>query len=205
MRVILPTNSNDEIGVRYKNIEKVLKYLLLEIELDYDKIKTYKFKKELDNSLLSLSLPSPSFISYYFEEDLDDKSPINTMKLMIMAKANEWTIPKILTQLKYNNIHTIKDYNSYSYKNRNLNLPDINELLENQNFNFRDTYNSQKECPYYYDKYDCIKVINKNEDYFIMNDIIDDLDKLNYLISIDDKIPKMNLWLFYGGNKSDFF
>ena len=118
MRVILPTNSNDEIGVRYKNIEKVLKYLLLEIELDYDKIKTYKFKKELDNSLLSLSLPSPSFISYYFEEDLDDKSPINTMKLMIMAKANEWTIPKILTQLKYNNIHTIKDYNSYSYKNR---------------------------------------------------------------------------------------
>ena len=205
LRVILPTNSNDEIGVRYKNIEKVLKYLLLEIELDYDKIKTYKFKKELDNSLLSLSLPSPSFISYYFEEDLDDKSPINTMKLMIMAKANEWTIPKILTQLKYNNIHTIKDYNSYSYKNRNLNLPDINELLENQNFNFRDTYNSQKECPYYYDKYDCIKVINKNEDYFIMNDIIDDLDKLNYLISIDDKIPKMNLWLFYGGNKSDFF
>jgi len=215
LRIILPTNSNNDIGVRYKKIEKVLKYLLLDIELDYNKIKTYKLKNNINNnnnqlcqhsySLLTLSYPLSSLISYYFEEDLDDKSPINTMKLNIISKANEWTIPKIINQLKFNNIHNMNDYNSYSYKNKNLNLPDINELIENSNFNFRDTYNNENECPYYYDKYDCIKVINENEDYFIINDIIDDLDKLNYLISIDDKIPKMNLWLFYGGNKNDFF
>ena len=208
LRIILPTNSNNDIGVRYKKIEKVLKYLLLEIELDYDKIKTYKLKEDFNNTNNYNSSFSSSLLSIYyydFEEDLDDKSPINTMKLMIMAKANEWTIPKIIRQLKFNNIHNINDYIDYRNKNRNLNLHDINELIENPNFNFRDTYNSYNECPYYYDKYDCIKIINQNEDYFIINDIIDDLDKLNYLISIDDKIPKMNLWLFYGGNKNDFF
>ena len=126
-------------------------------------------------------------------------------KYNIIVKANEWTTSKIINQLKFNNIHNIEDYNSYKNLNKNINLPDINELLEFQNFNFRDTYINEEECPYYYNKYDCIDIIKKNEDYFIINDIIDDNDKIKYLNSIDKKIPNISLWYFYGGKRYDYF
>lgn len=202
LRIILPTNRNNNIGFKYDKIENILKYLLLDIELDYDKIKSYKIKNNKNLNDLSLIISSSS---YYFDEDIDEKSSINTMKLKIIMDANKWTIPKIITQLKSNNIHNIEDYNDYRNKKSNLNLPDINELFNNSDFNFRDTYYNENECPYYYEKNDCIKIIKKNENYFIINDIIDNDEKLNYLNSIDEKIPKMNLWLFYGGNKNDYF
>ena len=85
-----------------------------------------------------------------------------------------------------------------------MNFPDINELLENDSFNFRDTYNNESECPYYYNKNECIEAIKNYEDYFIINDI-DDSEKLQYLNENDPKIPKMNLCVFYGGKRSDYF
>ena len=214
LRVILPTNSNNEVGSNYKKIENILKYLLIDIELEYDKIKTFKLKpkKELEiETGLGLTLDidmsnyNSTLFNYFIEEDIDDKSPINTMKHNIIVRANEWTIPKIITQLKYNNIHNIEDYISYSNKNKNINLPDINELILDDNFNFRDTYNNESECPYYYNKKECIEVIKSYEDYFIINNIIDDIDKLRYLNETDKKIPKMNLCLFYGGNRKDYY
>jgi len=202
LRIILPTNFNNEVETEYKKIENVLKYLLLDIELDYDKIKCYKFnqinKCSLDKSSIKIN-------DYEIIEDTNEKSNINTMKHDIIVKANQWTIQKIINQLKFNNIHNIEDYNIYKDLNKNINLPDINELLEMQNFNFRDTYINEEECPYYYNKYECIDIIKINEDYFIINDIIDDCDKINYLNSIDKKIPKMNLSYFYGGKRSDYF
>jgi len=197
LRVILPTNFNNEVETEYKKIENVLKYLLLDIELEYDKIKCYKLNK---------TIKSNEYKIIEIIEDTDEKvSNINTMKHNIIAKANQWTTIKIINQLKFNNIHNIEDYNIYRTLNKNINLPDITELLEMQNFNFRDTYINEEECPYYYNKNECIDIINKNEDYFIINDIVDDDDKIKYLNSIDKKIPNINLWYFYGGKRSDYF
>jgi hypothetical protein len=208
LRIILPTNSNNDVGNNYKKIENVLKYLLIDIELEYNKIKSYKLvstKKEEIKDIEFNSTYNPYYNEYNIEEDIDDKSPINTMKHNIIVKANEWTISKIITQLKNNNIHTIQDYNSYSNKNKNMNLPDINELLEFKNFNFRDTYINEETCPYYYNKYECIEIIKTYNDYFVINDIYDDNDKIKYLNSIDKKIPDINLWHFYGGKRNDYF
>ena len=208
LRIILPTNSNNDIGSNYKKIENVMKYLLLEIELEFDKIKSYKLvstKKEEFIRIEFNDFNSTYYNEYNIEEDIDDKSPINTMKHNIIVKANEWTISKLITQMKHNNIHNIEDYNSYLNKNKNINLPDINELFDNESFNFRDTYNNESECPYYYNKKECIKVIKSYEDYFIINNIIDDNDKLKYLNENDPKIPKINLCLFYGGNRKDYY
>ena len=204
LRIILPTNSNNDVGNNYKKIENVLKYLLIDIELEYNKIKSYKLVSTKKEEIKGIEFNSTYYNEYNIEEDIDDKSPINTMKHNIIVKSNEWTISKIITQLKNNNIHTIQDYNSYSNKNKNMNLPDINELLENESFNFRDTYNNERECPYYYNKNECIKAIKNYEDYFIINDI-DDSEKLQYLNENDPKIPKMNLCVFYGGKRSDYF
>ena len=74
-----------------------------------------------------------------------------------------------------------------------------------QNFNFKDTYINEKECPYYYTKYECIDIIKKNEDYLVINEIFDDNDKIQYLNSIDKKIPNFNFWYFYGGKRNDYF
>jgi hypothetical protein len=207
LRIILPTNSNNDIGRNYKKIENVLKYLLIDIELDYDNIKSYKLVLETDKELkmkngIQLIMDDNS---YHIIEDIDVKSAINTMKHNIIAKANDWTISKVIIQLRRNNIHTIEDYNLYSKENKNINLPDINELLENDSFNFRDTYNNESECPYYYNKNECIEVIKKYRKYFIINNIISDKNKLKYLNENDEKIPKMSLWIFYGGKRSDYY
>jgi hypothetical protein len=50
-----------------------------------------------------------------------------------------------------------------------------------------------------------VKRCKNNEDYFIINDIFDDNDKIKYLNSIDKKIPPFNLWYFYGGKRNDYF
>jgi hypothetical protein len=50
-----------------------------------------------------------------------------------------------------------------------------------------------------------VKRCKKNEDYFIINDIFDDNDKIKYLNSIDKKIPNFNFWYFYGGKRSNYF
>ncbi len=199
LRVILPTNYNNEVETEYKKIENVLKYLLLDIELEYDKIKCYKLNKtkNLLNNLLI------KYDDYEIIEDTNEKSNINTMKHNIIVKANQWTTPKIINQLKFNNIHNIEDYNIYRNLNKNINLPDITELLEMQNFNFRDTYINEDECPYYYNKYECIDIIKtyKKE----LRKINRDNKKLEYLVSNDKKIPNMSLWYFYGGKRDDYY
>jgi len=210
LRVILPTNKDNDVGREYIKIRNVLKYLLLEIELDYDKIKTYKFNpykllqvnEKFAQSLLSLNINSDKNNSFLIEEDTNEKSIINTMKYEIIAKANQWTTAKLIKQLKFNNIHNLEDYKNYRDINK-INLPDINELLEFQNFNFRDTYMNEDECPYYYNKYECIEVIKtyKKE----LRKINRDNKKLEYLINIDKKIPNMSLWYFYGGKRDDYY
>jgi len=204
LRIILPTNSNNEVGKEYKKIENVLKYLLLDIELDYDKIKSYILSKpKINNKLNDINETKEIIEEFEIIEDTNEKSNINTMKHDIIVKENQWNVAKIINQLKFNNIHNIKDYNYYKDLNKNINLPDINELLEMQNFNFRDTYINEDECPYYYNKYDCINIIKtyKKE----LRKINRDNKKLEYLVSNDKKIPNMSLWYFYGGKRDDYY
>ena len=199
LRIILPTNNNNEVGNEYKKIENVLKYLLLDIELDYDKIKSYILtgtKSKIKNDLKEEIEEEIEII-----EDTNEKSNINTMKHNIIVRENQWTTPKIINQLKFNNIHNLKDYNNYKDSNKSLNLP--NDLFEFQNFNFRDTYINEEECPYYYNKYECIEIIKtyKKE----LRKINRDNKKLEYLVSVNNKIPNMNLWYFYGGKRDEYY
>ena len=204
LRIILPTNSNNEVGKEYKKIENVLKYLLLDIELDYDKIKSFILNKIKPKSISSLDIDINS-VSDKFEiiEDTNEKSTINTMKHDIIVRENQWTTGKIINQLKFNNIHNLDDYNIYKNLNKKLNLPNINELLEYQNFNFRDTYINEETCPYYYNKYECIEIIKtyKKE----LRKINRDNKKLEYLVSVNNKIPNMSLWYFYGGKRDEYY
>jgi hypothetical protein len=204
LRIILPTNNNNEVGKEYKKIENVLKYLLLDIELDYDKIKSFILNKIEPKSISSLDIDINS-VSDKFEiiEDTNEKSTINTMKHDIIVRENQWTTAKIINQLKFNNIHNLEDYNIYKDLNKKLNLPNINELLEYQNFNFRDTYINEEECPYYYNKYECIEIIKtyKKE----LRKINRDNKKLEYLVSVNNKIPNMSLWYFYGGKRDEYY
>jgi superfamily II DNA or RNA helicase len=201
LRIILPTNNNNEVGKEYKKIENVLKYLLLDIELDYDKIKSFIL------TTIKTKIKNDGFeeIKEEFEiiEDTNEKSTINTMKHDIIVRENQWTTAKIINQLKFNNIHNLDDYNIYKDLNKKLNLPNINELLEYQNFNFRDTYINEEECPYYYNKYECIEIIKtyKKE----LRKINRDNKKLEYLVSVNNKIPNMSLWYFYGGKRDEYY
>jgi superfamily II DNA or RNA helicase len=202
LRIILPTNYNNDVGKDYKKIEKVLQYLLLELELEYDNIKAYKIDIIKKPHSINEKIDDERYINEIIEDN-NEKSNINTMKHNIIVKANQWTTSKIINQLKLNNIHNIEDYNNYKEKNKNINLPDINELLELKNFNFKDTYINEDECPYYYNKYDCIDIIKtyKKE----LRKINRDNKKLEYLVSNDKKIPNMSLWYFYGGKRDDYY
>ena len=52
---------------------------------------------------------------------------------------------------------------------------------------------------------DCITLIKKyKDDILYEDDIKNNNEKLMYLIEKDNKIPNECLWLYYGGNKSDF-
>ena len=204
LRIILPTNSNNEVGKEYKKIENVLKYLLLDIELDYDKIKSYILTKtKINKNDDELEIEIKEELEIEIIEDTNEKSNINTMKHDIIVRENQWTATKIINQLKFNNIHNLDDYNIYKDLNKKLNLPNINELLEYQNFNFRDTYINEEECPYYYNKYECIEIIKtyKKE----LRKINRDNKKLEYLVSVNNKIPNMSLWYFYGGKRDEYY
>lgn len=208
LRIVLPTNRENEVGYDYKKIENVLKYLLIEIELEPEKIKSYKLN---DNSKINNKIsinsncinPNDNDNEISIEEDLDENSNINTIKFSIISKLNDWTLNKIIRQMKINNIHNIKDYEDYSKNNKNLNLPDIKTLLNTKDFNFKDTYRNENECPYYYNKNDCLEVIKnyKKE----LRKITIDNKKLKYLNEKDNKIPNMSLWYFYGGCKEEYY
>lgn len=196
LRIILPTNRENEVGYDYKKIENVLKYLLIDIELEPEKIKSYKL---IENSIDS----NKNYNNIIIEEDLDNNSNINTIKFNIISKLNDWTLNKIINQMKKNNIHNIKDYEDYHKNNKNMNLPDIKTLLNKKDFKFIDTYNNENECPYYYKKEDCLEVIKNHKKE--LNKITNNNKKLKYLNDIDDKIPNIALWNFYGGDKDEYY
>ena len=205
LRLIIPTNHNNDVCDKYKKIKEVLKYLLLELELTSDNIKNYQFSfgKSLNGTLNGTLNEKIDVMTDGITETTDIE--IDTMKIDIINNKYDWNTNKIINQLKLNNIHNLDDYLTYKNNKKELNLPDINSLLSFPKFRFIDTYN-EGECPYY-NKEDCIRTIKLYEDEFIINDIYDDEEKLNYLIENKQlsKIPKMPFWYFYGGKRNEFF
>lgn len=202
LRIVLPTNRENEIGYDYKKIENVLKYLLIDIEIEPEKIKSYKLNDN-SNSINRDDNNYDNNNEINIEEDLDENSNINTIKCNIISKLNDWTLNKIIRQMKNNNIHNIKDYEYYRNKNLNLNLPDIITLLNTKDFIFKDTYRNENECPYYYNKNDCLEVIKNHKKE--LRKFNNDNKKLKYLNDNDNKIPNISLWYFYGGCKEEYY
>ena len=56
LRIVLPTNRENEVGYDYKKIENVLKYLLIEIEIEPEKIKSYKLNQKINIKLENINI-----------------------------------------------------------------------------------------------------------------------------------------------------
>ena len=185
MNIILPVNINElDDAKSYNKIKEILKYLLIDLELEPEKIFNFINKKNKSSSIASVKE--------------DDDIEIKIIESIIYNIYN-WNIQKLTRQLLNNNIHNYKDYQKYRNDNLYLNLPD--ELFRTfPKFDFYNTY-KLNECPFY-TKEECIKAIEKYQSDLI--DIDDDDDKIIFLNKKDNKIPNECLWYFYGGNSKDY-
>ena len=183
--IILPVNINElDDAKSYNKIKEILKYLLIDLELEPEKIFNFINKKNKSSSIASVKE--------------DDDIEIKIIESIIYNIYN-WNIQKLTRQLLNNNIHNYKDYQKYRNDNLYLNLPD--ELFRTfPKFDFYNTY-KLNECPFY-TKEECIKAIEKYQSDLI--DIDDDDDKIIFLNKKDNKIPNECLWYFYGGNSKDY-
>jgi hypothetical protein len=193
--IILPVAINEyDDAESYDKIKEVIKYLLIELELDpYDKFTFInKNKKSNVNN------------SYDFKEDDYEAQEIKNIKSIvynIYTNNYNWTIQQITRHLLNNNINNYKDYLKYKNDNQYLNLAE--ELFRTfPKFDFYTTY-KLNSCPYY-NKEECIKAIEKYSRDLIDTDIDDDDDKIIFLNNKDNKIPNECLWYFYGGNSKDY-
>jgi len=190
--IILPVAINElDDADTYDKIKEVVKYLLIDLELDpYDRF-TFINKNKTNKSTIGACV----------KEDNDVKIvDIKSIVYNIYTNNFNWTIVQITRHLLNNDIHNYKDYLKYRNDNQYLNLPE--ELF--RTFPKFDFYNTYKSCPYY-NKEECIKAIEKYQRELIYeDDIIDNTDKIIFLNNKDNKIPNECLWYFYGGNSKDY-
>jgi superfamily II DNA or RNA helicase len=192
--IILPVAINEyDDAETYDKIKEVIKYLLIDLELDpYDRF-----------TFINKNKKSNSNNSYDFKEEDDcEVKNIKSIVYNIYTNNYNWTIQQITRHLLNNNIHNYKDYLKYKNDNQYLNLAE--ELFRTfPKFDFYNTY-KLNSCPYY-NKEECIKAIEKySRDLIYEDDIIDNTDKIIFLNNKDNKIPNECLWYFYGGNSKDF-
>lgn len=192
--IILPVAINVyDDAETFDKIKEVIKYLLIELELDPYNRFTFinKNKKSNINN------------SYNFIED-DDKEIKNIKSIVYNIYTNNynWTFKQITRHLLNNDINNYKDYLKYKNDNQYLNLAE--ELFRTfPKFDFYNTY-KLNSCPYY-NKEECIKAIEKYQrDLIYEDDIIDNTDKIIFLNNKDNKIPNECLWYFYGGIPKDY-
>jgi superfamily II DNA or RNA helicase len=196
--IILPVAIDEyDDAETYDKIKEVIKYLLIELELDpYDRF-TFINNKNKTNK---------SDNNYSYKEDNDcvaqEIKNIKSIVYNIYTNNYNWTIQQITRHLLNNDIHNYKDYLKYKNDNKYLNLPE--ELFRTfPKFDFYNTY-KLNECMYY-NKEECIKAIEKySRDLIYEDDIIDNTDKIIFLNNKDNKIPNECLWYFYGGISKDY-
>jgi superfamily II DNA or RNA helicase len=205
--IVIPTNY-DNLQKDYSNIEETLKYIIYNIEIDYDNIyRTYISSSYISDDLIINIIPGgkSGIISIRTEEDdnnYEDKCKIINTILINVCKNHKWNVKGLITQLKRKNIHNNIEYMRYKNKHRYLKFPE-NIYESFPTFRFYDTYRPN-ENPYI-KKEELIKIINDNKTK--IDDFYKDEDKMNYIYSLtENKIPKdCSLWNFYGGNRNDYF
>jgi len=183
---------NEDDANKYDKIKEVIKYLVLDVELNIKDIKIINSKKKKSSSIRDVVVKE-------YEEFTDD---IETILYEIVNK--NMTHQMIIRQLKYNNIHNYSKYSKYIKDNELLKLPE--KLFEvYPSFDFNETY-INNSSPYYSRK-ECIEMIKKYQDDLIFEDEMDkenNNELLEFLIKKDKKIPNECLWMYYGGDKKDF-
>jgi superfamily II DNA or RNA helicase len=191
--LIIPTNY-DNLQKEYSNVEETLKYIINNIEIDYDDIFRRFISNKNNDKTTNLENDDE-------EDNYNEKCKIINTILLNICKNHKWSVKGLITQLKIKNIHNNIDYMKYKNRHKYLNFPD-NIYEKFPIFTFYDTYRTN-ENPYI-SKEEIINIINNNKDN--INKFYKDEDKMNYIYSLTDKIPKgCSLWNFYGGNRNDYF
>jgi hypothetical protein len=190
--IIIPVYINDRDNAKnYDKIKEVIKYLILDVEIDISEIKVIDKKK------------NKKLIEDKDKEEVNEfMEDIETIIYEIQNK--NMTEQMIIRQLKYNDINNYSKYLKYINENPKLNFPE--KLFEIYPlFNFNETYKNNSSP--YYSREECIKMIKIYEEDLIFEDEMDkedNIDLLEFLIKKDKKIPNECLWFYYGGNKKDF-
>jgi superfamily II DNA or RNA helicase len=190
--IIIPVYINDRDNAKnYDKIKEVIKYLILDVEIDISEIKVIDKKK------------NKKLIEDKDKEEVNEfMEDIETIIYEIQNK--NMTEQMIIRQLKYNDINNYSKYLKYINENPKLNFPEkIFEIYPL--FNFNETYKNNSSP--YYSREECIKMIKIYEEDLIFEDEMDkedNIDLLEFLIKKDKKIPNECLWFYYGGNKKDF-
>ncbi len=190
--IIIPVYINDRDNAKnYDKIKEVIKYLILDVEIDISEIKVIDKKK------------NKKLIEDKDKEEVNEfMEDIETIIYEIQNK--NMTEQMIIRQLKYNDINNYSKYLKYINENPKLNFPE--KLFEIYPlFNFNETYKNNSSP--YYSREECIKMIKVYEEDLIFEDEMDkedNIDLLKFLIKKDKKIPNECLWFYYGGNKKDF-
>jgi superfamily II DNA or RNA helicase len=184
--------NNEDDANSFNKIKEVIKYLLIDLELNMNDINVFNNnnKKKLNNFKLN--------------DNVDIKF-IEEIETIIYSIQNTNITKDLITrQLKYNNIHNYNHYLRYINENPKLNFPE--KLFEMfPSFDFNNTYN--KKLSPYYSREECIKIIKTYEDDLIFEEDMDkenNSDLLEFLTKKDKKIPNECLWFYYGGAKKDF-
>jgi len=202
--IIIPIyNKSEETDkyIKFTKIKEILQYLIYDIGLDINDIKIYNKKPKTP---LKDDLSISSIDDYCQLEENEIIS--NIIKWDIEVKNDKWTISKITNHLMNNNIHNYNDYNEYIslQENKELNLP-VDLFKKYSNFNFNDTYKNNSSP--YYNRDECIEAIKKYKNDFIKNKTINKKNNnkiIEFLNSIDNKIPNIQLWYYYGGSIKDY-
>jgi hypothetical protein len=188
--IIIPVYINEDDNAKnFEKIREVIKYLILDVELNMKEIKIIDKKKKK-----------------VIKEKGGDKEEIDEFRegietIIYQIQNKNITEQSIITQLRYNNIHNYKNYLIYIKENSQLNYPEkIFEVYPS--FDFNKTYKNNSSP--YYSREECIEKIKYYREDLIFEEELDNDSLLEFLIRKDKKIPKECLWSYYGGDKMDF-
>ena len=202
--ILIPIYNNSEETdkyIKFAKIKEILQYLIYDIGLDIKDIEFYTKPKKPKKDDLSGSCIDDDYCQLEENEII-----ANIIKWDIEPKNEKWNMSKIINHLMNNKIHNYNSYLEYISleENKELNLP-LDLFKSYSNFNFNDTYKNNLSP--YYTHSECIEAIKKYKNDFIDDDEIDkenNNDIIEYLHNKDAKIPKFQLWYYYGGLIKDF-
>ena len=187
LSVMLPVYIESELDTNFNRIEGVLRYLVYDIEYNFEDI-------DMDFSYSGGEKTK-------LKEKYDGKENMKAILLDLLrgGKYSTWKPKDFTTLMKNNNIHDRENaYSAFIEKRPELNLPE-DPYRCFPDFTWVQTYT---ESPYY-SKEECKQKIAQIKE----NDEDLDLDEEDepevYLNSIDPKIPPQCLFRFYGGNNSN--